>query len=311
MQRDWVGRRVVLRYGAVSSAPPYRDIVGELIELTATHAVVASGSTTRDVPLDRIVAARTVAASPRDILALEEVCARGWRPAETAWSRGWLLRADHGFTRRANSALPLRPVQGSLDEMVAEAREWYATRGLPLTISCPLPARRALDTALADRGLWNASDAHVMVARLSAVPSAPEPVEIAPIPSTDWLARYHYRGRARLPDAGLALLTRHDRVAFATLSRGDAVLGVARGAVDTGWLGITAVEVDPQIRRSGVATSLVGALRDWAVREYDATRGYVQVETTNDAAIALYVSLGYWTHHGYRYRIDPATAQAS
>ena len=183
MRADWVGRRVVVRHSGESAEPPYHDIVGDLVEITATHAVVrrADGERRR-VPLDRVVAAKVVAASTRDILAIEEVCARGWRPIDTTWSRGWLLRADHGFTRRANSALPLRPIQGSLDEVVAAARAWYGARGLPLRVSCPLPARQALDDALADRGFAAPVDVHVMVARLPEVPPPTEPVEIAPRP---------------------------------------------------------------------------------------------------------------------------------
>jgi GNAT superfamily N-acetyltransferase len=251
------------------------------------------------------VAARVVVASPRDILALEETSARGWRAIDTTWSRGWLLRADHGFSRRANSALPLRPVQGSLDEAVAAAYDWYRARGLPLLISCPLPARVALDDALADRGFAAPVDVDVMVAELSAVPPPTEPVEIAPVPSADWLASYHYRGEAQLPDYGRAILTRHDRVGFATVRRAGEVLGVARGVVDSDWLGLTAVEVDSRARRTGVATSLVGALREWAVRVHGASRSYLQVERPNDAAIRLYAGLGYWHHHVYRYRIEP------
>lgn len=306
MRQDWVGRRVVVRHNGESGEPPYHDIVGELVEVTATHAVVRRADGRRQrVPLNRVVAARVVVASPRDILGLEEICARGWRAIDTTWSRGWLLRADHGFSRRANSVLPLRPVQGSLDEAVAAAHDWYRARGLPLMVSCPLPARVALDDALADRGFSAPVDVDVMIAELSAVPPPTEPVEIAPVPSADWLAGYHYRGEAELPDYGRAILTRHDRVGFATLRRGAEVLGVARGAVDSDWLGLTAVEVDPRARRTRVATSLVGALREWAMREYGASRSYLQVEMPNDAATRLYARLGFWHHHVYRYRVEP------
>jgi GNAT superfamily N-acetyltransferase len=149
-----------------------------------------------------------------------------------------------------------------------------------------------------------------MIAELSAVPPPTEPVEIAPVPSADWLAGYHYRGEAERPDFGRAILTRHDRVGFATLRRGGEILGVARGAVDSDWLGLTAVEVDPRARRTRVATSLVGALREWAMREHGASRSYLQVETPNDAAIRLYAGLGYWHHHVYRYRLEPRAGSA-
>ena len=240
MRPDWVGRRVVVRHGGESGEPPYHDIVGELVEVTATHAVVrrADGELRR-VPLDRVVAAKVVAAvdcatSSRS----RRYAARGWRPIDTTWSRGWLLRADHGFTRRANSALPLRPVQGSLDEAVAAAHDWYRARGLPLLVSCPLPARLALDDALADRGFSALADVDVMIAALSAVPPPTEPVEIAPVPSADWLAGYHYRGeaerarlRARDPDSARPGRLRDPAPRTARW------LGVARGAVDGDWLG--------------------------------------------------------------------------
>jgi ribosomal protein S18 acetylase RimI-like enzyme len=41
------------------------------------------------------------------------------------------------------------------------------------------------------------------------------------------------------------------------------------------------------------------------MHEHGASRSYVQVETTNDAALRLYAGLGFWLHHVYRYRIDP------
>lgn len=304
VQPDWVGRRVVVRQQDPAGGPPYRDVVGELVRIGPADAVLEHAGALRRVALDQIVAARLVEASAREILALEAVCARGWRPAETAWQRGWLLRADPGFTARANSALPLRPAVGPLADALAEARTWYAARGLPLVVSCPLPARRQLDRALADQGFAAAFDTMVLTGRIDAAKAA-ESVEIATVASAEWLAAYHYRGRAGVSETGRAVLARHDRVAFAGARRGGVLAGIARGAVDDGWLGVTAVEVDPRFRRAGVATGLMSALAHWAARAHGASHTYVQVETTNDAAIALYTRLGFHRHHVYRYRIDP------
>ncbi len=46
----------------------------------------------------------------------------------------WELRAASGFTRRANSVLPLGDPGTPLDEALAAVRRWYAARGLPARI---------------------------------------------------------------------------------------------------------------------------------------------------------------------------------
>jgi N-acetylglutamate synthase len=305
VQPDWVGRRVVVRHQDPTGGPPYRDVVGELVALDTAAAVLLHAGDLRRVALDQIVAARLVAASAREILALEAVSAQGWRAAATTWRRGWFLRADHGFTSRANSALPLHPVDGPLTAALADAREWYTERNLPLIVSCPLPARRQLDRALAELGFTAGLDTLVLTGRIYDAGAADASVEIATAPSSEWLAAYRYRGHAGVPEAGRAILIRHERVAFAGARRHGALVGIARGAVDDGWLGVTAVEVDPRFRRTGVATELMAALTHWAASAHGATRGYLQVATTNGGAIALYARLGFHRHHVYRYRIDP------
>ena len=85
---------------------------------------------------------------------------------------------------------------------------------------------------------------------------------------------------------------------------GDRVVAIGRATIDDGWLGVTAVEVDPALRRSGLARAVMAALFEWG-RARGATRSYLQVSADNAAAVALYERLGYWVHHDYRYRTEP------
>ena len=73
---------------------------------------------------------------------------------------------------------------------------------------------------------------------------------------------------------------------------------MARGAVTDGYLGLFAVETVEAARRRGLAQQVMGALARWA-GEVGARTAYLQVESTNTVAVALYAKLGFRTHHRY------------
>jgi GNAT superfamily N-acetyltransferase len=314
---QWLGRRVSVRRitgRRPDGRPTFGDIVGDLVRLDADVAVVETTRGAVEVAPDTIAVARLAPPSTADELALEAVAARGWRAAETSQLGGWLLRADGGFTNRANSVLPLRTPGVPIGEALATARGWYAARGLPLRIHVPTGARRLLDADLGERGWPAGYPVHVMTARLDTmtevapVESLPDvEVTIAERPDDAWLARF--RDGAVPIERARALLSRHDRVGFATIRDGAATVAIGRGCVDEAWLGISAVEVDPAFRRRGLARAVLRALWAWG-RDRGATRSYLQVGADNGAAAALYAHAGYWVHHDYRYRTEPEAADA-
>jgi N-acetylglutamate synthase len=308
LEPRWVGRRVSVRR-VVDREPDGRlrlgDVVGELVGLDAQTAVVEARSGLVEVPVALVTAARIAPPSTADELALEAVAAECLRPAETYSLGGWLLRADSGFTRRANSVLPLRQPGLPLDEMLGRAHGWYARRGLPLRIQVPVESRRLLDAELGERGWPPDERTHLYAARLDVL-TAPTadgpPVTVSAQPDDGWLATY--RGGAGLEAPARNLLTRHVHVGFASVRVGGRTVAVGRGTVDQGWLGVMAVEVDPDHRRQGYAAAVMAQLWAWG-RAQGAVRSYLTVLAANSAAVALYEKLGYWVHHDYHYRSEP------
>jgi ribosomal protein S18 acetylase RimI-like enzyme len=70
------------------------------------------------------------------------------------------------------------------------------------------------------------------------------------------------------------------------------------------WSGLSLVEVMPQARRQGLAKQITRALAGWAAGA-GAMRAYLQVEQHNEAAVRLYGTLGFTTHHSYRVWLAP------
>jgi GNAT superfamily N-acetyltransferase len=82
------------------------------------------------------------------------------------------------------------------------------------------------------------------------------------------------------------------------------LLAIARGHRSTDWLGLAAIWTRPDHRRRGLAAAMMAALGHWAARQ-GARYAYVQVATVNQPAIGAYTTLGFVSHHYYRYLTPP------
>ncbi|MFC4146027.1 GNAT family N-acetyltransferase [Micromonospora mangrovi] len=316
-QQD-VGHRIVVRriVGIREGRPLFTDALGELVELNETHITLATAQGRLRVPVSEVHRAKRVPPARRPtaaaVVALELAADEAW-PAPVQGRLGdWRLRSAEGWTGRANSALPVgdpdRPLPAALDAV----ERWYADRGQPALVNTPLPLAAPVGAELDARG-WGARPLTVVqTVALAGLPPTPTdraglpPVELATAPSEAWLAVAAGR-KGGLPDAARHILTAVDRVRFAQVYAGGELLAIGRGTVtgDGRWLGLTLVEVAPQVRRQGLARRVIRSLVDWGAAE-GATHAFLQVEQRNTPAVTLYRGLGFTTHHTYLTRVAPA-----
>ncbi|MFD3451871.1 GNAT family N-acetyltransferase [Streptomyces sp. NPDC058691] len=319
-----VGKRVSVRRIAeiVGGRPVFTDAVGVLTSWDEGTLVV----TRRDGQPVRIaetllVAAKVVPDTPArrgprapraTVRELQESAARCWPAPETGRLGAWTLRAAGGFTRRANSALPLGEPGMPLQAAAEAVARWYGERGLPAYVQVTTGGDEGDETLARslDALGWTA-EGHALLrtaplAPLADLPGA-ERVRLSREADAGWLARYHRTGG--LGDAALAVLTGGPSVWLASVpgAASGPPAAIGRCAVDGRWASFAAVETDPGLRRSGLATAVTAALARKALDE-GASGAYVQVETDNEGARALWDRLGFGTHHAYHYRRGPRPA---
>lgn len=240
---------------------------------------------------------------------LARVCARAWRPVESERLGEWELRAASGFTRRANSVLPLGdpglPLDGALDVV----RRWYGDRACRLYVQTATGAEGTQEPLCAElerRGWVREVTAELWIGALAPVADLAEAeaggVVLAREADEAWLARYQRKG---IGEVALKVLGGGPSVWFASVpGEGAAPAAIGRCVVDGRWAGFAAVEVDPQQRRRGLATVVMAALARRALEE-GASAAWLQVEADNAGARALYARMGFGAHHAYHHYREP------
>jgi N-acetylglutamate synthase len=279
------GTRVTVRYRRpAGSVPPLTDAVGHLLGIEPLVRVrTKTGAVVQFAPTD-VVAVRALSDTPvrtSQIRALEQAAAFAWPGVEQQWLDGWLLRAGHGVTARANSAVPLEVSAHSAT--VPAIVDWYSQRGLTPRL------------ALADRLLrlpGVGEQANVVLVR-DVCPAEPDPsIRLSTRPDDAWLRLYRREVPVDVLTAvvdGELVFGRHADLAVARASVTDAPDG-------TRWVGLSAVRVADQ----GAGRAVCEALLAWGAAR-GATRGYVRVLDDDHAAAGLAQSLGFALHHRARY----------
>ncbi len=347
----WLGRRVAVRYALAAAevsqdGARLSDAVGQLVEAT-DPLVLATTRGLLHIPHAAVLAAKVVPprpsrrGPPHTALAigdLERVEMEHWRPQLSQDLGGWQLRAHHGVTGRANSALAIGVPPG-LPARLDDVRAWYAERDLPPLLALPVPADATCAVAgpastmpagavasahhrvghspdgeqqlalreKVEQGGWGPGggvSAYTLTAATRAIagPAADPPSGLrlhrSAAPDDAWCALYR---AGTLPDHVRSLLVSAPEQMFVSVLDGaDATLAIARGSLADGWAGLTAVEVAPGHR--GLARLVVADVARWATHRRIRSV-FAQTAAGNASGQDLLLSLGFGVHHRYDYLV--------
>jgi ribosomal protein S18 acetylase RimI-like enzyme len=226
-----------------------------------------------------------------------------WPPVRTVVTDdGWRVGVSGGFTRRANSALPLgHPTD--LPAAIARVEAVYDDARLAPVFRVGAGAPPGLEHALAARGYAARARTDVLV-RAAGEPGAPNSgAHVADQPDDAWLRAWlGVKGGAEA-DLARAVLTGAPAHYLTAALNGEAA-GTLRVAYAEQWAGLSCLAVAPGARRQGVGRALMRQGVALA-HQHGARRVFLQVETANATAAALYDELGFMPADGYRYVVGP------
>lgn len=247
---------------------------------------------------------------------IEMVASRAWPALEQLPLGPWVLRANGGFSRRANSVLAAGAV-GDVEalDLIERAEKLYAERGLPAQFQLATSERhRRLHEVLLERGyqVGTAGEVSVLVAALRVLRSvAPADrdgrVRIADLASDAWIERWWAAQHAPAVQKETAIRfvgQLAGRCGFAAHVNGAAVLAAGLGVIEGAWLGLFSIGSEPDESGRGSDRRIVGALATWGIA-HAAQRAYVQIGDTNPARLELFRSFGFTPLHRYRFLERP------
>jgi ribosomal protein S18 acetylase RimI-like enzyme len=231
-------------------------------------------------------------------------------PPQQRWLDGWLLRFSPGKAKRARCINAVAEGRLPLAHKLELARAVYAEANLPLLVRItPFTLPRTLDAALARLGMATLDDTRVMV--------CPDLASIAeaPLPSGTTLLRVGHEPFAhavgQLRGSPLSQRQAHaQRLALAPLpfdayllkrDEDGQVLACGQFAREAELVGLYDVFTSPPARGRGLAQALCRRLLCLA-RERGARVGYLQVDSDNAPARAVYRRLGFADAYAYHYR---------
>jgi N-acetylglutamate synthase len=237
---------------------------------------------------------------------IEEAGLNAWPAHQQMLYDGWLLRFANGYTKRANSVMPVYSSEKDIDNKIDSSEDVYRQMGLPPVFRLTPLAGGSLDQVLAGRGYRKIDPTRVMTLDLVDwhFPVQPD-VPLRELPLDQWMGVFsEISGSLVEKQPAHAEILRNILNPHITVALEISGKWVAcgLGVLERDWFGLFDIVTHPEYRQQGFGTQLIAGMLKWAT-EQGALRSYLQVMENNMPALKLYAKLGYVDSYGYWYRV--------
>jgi ribosomal protein S18 acetylase RimI-like enzyme len=241
------------------------------------------------------------------IRTIEEISLNAWPSLQQILYDGWILRFANGHTKRANSVNPVYKGSQNVYEKIKRCQEVYSSKNLTTIFRItPLARPENLDEILKASGFEKKDISCVQVKDLEVF--QPQPISTIRFWtkfSQEWLENFAYLREIPLEEQELLKSILHNIASekcFAVLIKDNQVVACGLGVLENQYIGLFEIITAKDKRRKGYGRELILSILSWA-KNKGATKAYLQVVVTNEAALKLYSDLGFQEIYQYFYRI--------
>jgi GNAT superfamily N-acetyltransferase len=237
-----------------------------------------------------------------------------WPPAQLRDFAGWVLATDAGITRRANSVLPNHWTNELVPKAaIEEVERYYSSYGLPSCFKIsPASLPSDFDQMLEERNYRKEGETNVFVIsskKLSNACALDHNVDQLSKPSRQWMVAAGFGDGSKSSIARRRIVERIALPrAFLLATINAEPVGAAVVAAKEGWTCVSGLFVTPARRGEGIGKSLMSALAGWASAN-SSDKVFLQVESDNSRAQALYERIGWQYAYEYHYRVEAQQAR--
>lgn len=234
----------------------------------------------------------------------EELQLNAWPSFNTEFLDGWVLRYANGYTKRANSVIPIYSSTMQNEEKIKICQGKYSVKNLPAIFKLT-ELNQELDKELELLNYKKIDESIIRTKNLTITEKgSPDGINVSKNLTDEWLKSFWEFSdlTENLQSAANNLLKRiSNPVICCTKVSEDKVVGVGLGVIDNEHVGLFDIVVDEHYRRKGFGEEIINSILHESVK-FGAKTAYLQVVADNYPANCLYDKLGFNELYRYWYR---------
>ena len=243
-----------------------------------------------------------------EVILFQEISANAWPAMNFVFLNGWVVRIGDGYTRRANSVMPIKYFGQDVEKDISTVEELYYGSDLPSVFQIPDYCDPAnLKKILLSKGYEEFDESLLMSEKIDKLKTIEINNEyqynIDEGASEDWFSEFQKLTK-RSDEAKIKNQSIIGRIPFKKgfifARKDDKIVGLCLAVLERDYVGVYDMIVSSDFRRKGIAKSILAKLIEWG-KNNGAKTCYLQVQGDNSGAIALYKKIGLIDRYHYRY----------